>query len=170
MKMHGLDQPVPDDERLGPALTMAAPTKPPMSAWEELVGRPDHQVNRFQTMAPEQPGEDHDRRRRRRVDRCPCRWCWPPAVPKTRKATKLKKAAQTTAWRGERTRVETTVAMELAASWKPLMKSKASATSDDEDDEDEASDGHEAQLVLTTMPSMMLATSSQRSAAISSRP
>ena len=30
---------------------------------------------------------------------------------------------------GVRTRVETTVAMELALSWKPLMKSKASATS-----------------------------------------
>src|SRR5512144_1615875 len=42
---------------------------------------------------------------------------------------KLKKAAQPTATTGERTRVETTVAMEFAASWKPLMKSKASATS-----------------------------------------
>src|SRR5207245_2026189 len=42
--------------------------------------------------------------------------------------TKLKNAAQTTARRGERTRVETTVAMLLAASWKPLRKSKLSAT------------------------------------------
>src|SRR5579885_312005 len=41
---------------------------------------------------------------------------------------KLKKAAQTTATRGLRTRVDTTVAMELAASWKPFMKSKARAT------------------------------------------
>ncbi len=41
---------------------------------------------------------------------------------------KLKKAAQATAMSGESTRVETTVAMEFAASWKPLMKSKASAT------------------------------------------
>src|SRR5579875_1518152 len=45
-----------------------------------------------------------------------------------RKAMKLKKAAQTTATRGLRTRVDTTVAMELAASWKPFMKSKARAT------------------------------------------
>ncbi len=33
-----------------------------------------------------------------------------------------------TARRGERTRVETTVAIELAESWKPLMKSKTKAT------------------------------------------
>jgi hypothetical protein len=36
-------------------------------------------------------------------------------------ATKLKKAAHATACMGVSTRVETTVAMELAASWKPLM-------------------------------------------------
>ena len=42
-------------------------------------------------------------------------------VSKTRKATKLKKAAQSTATRGDSTRVETTVAIELAASWNPLM-------------------------------------------------
>src|SRR5688572_16963304 len=48
-------------------------------------------------------------------------------VPNTRKATKLKTAAHTTARRGVNTRVETTVAIELAASWKPLTKSKTSA-------------------------------------------
>ena len=37
-------------------------------------------------------------------------------VQKIQKAIKLKKAAQATAWRGVRTRVETMVAMELAAS------------------------------------------------------
>jgi fructose-specific phosphotransferase system IIC component len=41
-------------------------------------------------------------------------------VPKIRNATKLKKAAQITAKRGVSTLVETTVAIELAASWKPL--------------------------------------------------
>src|SRR4051812_40005711 len=45
-----------------------------------------------------------------------------------KKATKLKKAAQATASCGESTRVETTVAIELAASCRPLMKSKARAT------------------------------------------
>src|SRR5689334_12592876 len=41
---------------------------------------------------------------------------------------KLKKAAQTTAVWGVSTRVVTTVAMELAASWKPLRKSNSSAS------------------------------------------
>ena len=41
---------------------------------------------------------------------------------------KLKNAAHATAQSGESTRVETTVAMEFAASWKPLMKSNARAT------------------------------------------
>ena len=49
------------------------------------------------------------------------------AVPSRKAARKLKAAAQITASRGESTRVETTVAMLLAASWKPLKKSKMSA-------------------------------------------
>jgi hypothetical protein len=43
------------------------------------------------------------------------------AVPKPNAAAKLKNAAHTTALPGDRTRVETTVAIEFAASWKPLM-------------------------------------------------
>ena len=50
------------------------------------------------------------------------------ATPKTRNATKLKNAAQTTAWCGRIAPVETIVAIEFAASWKPLRKSNASAT------------------------------------------
>src|SRR5688500_678624 len=46
----------------------------------------------------------------------------------TNKATKLKNAANATAWCGLSTPVDTTVAIELAASWKPFMKSKASAS------------------------------------------
>ena len=42
-------------------------------------------------------------------------------VPKKNAATKLKNAAHATACSGDSTRVETTVAMELAASWNPLM-------------------------------------------------
>src|SRR6188768_1229555 len=44
-------------------------------------------------------------------------------------AATLKNAAQSTACQGLRTPVDTTVAMEFAASWKPFMKSKASASS-----------------------------------------
>ena len=42
--------------------------------------------------------------------------------------TKLRIAAIATAFRGERARVETLVAIELAVSWKPFVKSKNSAT------------------------------------------
>src|SRR5258706_16249209 len=45
----------------------------------------------------------------------------------TRMATTLKKAAQATAYCGFSTPVDTTVAIELAASWKPVMKSNKSA-------------------------------------------
>jgi hypothetical protein len=47
---------------------------------------------------------------------------------KTKIATKLKNAAKATAWCGRSTPVDTTVAIELAASCSPFMKSKASAS------------------------------------------
>src|SRR5579859_6557773 len=47
------------------------------------------------------------------------------AVPKTKAAKKFQKAAQSTARKGVSTRVDTTVAMELAASCQPLENSKA---------------------------------------------
>src|SRR5262245_65384451 len=49
-------------------------------------------------------------------------------APNTRKAMKLKNAAQATACCGRSTRVDTMVAMEFAASCSPLRKSNASAT------------------------------------------
>src|SRR5579864_2419869 len=49
------------------------------------------------------------------------------AVPKINAAMKFQNAAQSTALPGERTRVETTVAMELAASCQPFEKSNARA-------------------------------------------
>src|ERR1700761_6566667 len=48
--------------------------------------------------------------------------------PKNRKAMKLNTAAQNTATLGDRTRVETMVAMELAASCMPFRKSNSRAT------------------------------------------
>ena len=41
----------------GPAAAKAAPTTPPMSAWEELDGRPKYQVIRFQEIAPISPAK-----------------------------------------------------------------------------------------------------------------
>ncbi|MCG3119420.1 MAG: hypothetical protein ALAOOOJD_01824 [bacterium] len=49
------------------------------------------------------------------------------SVPKNMNEMKLKKAAQMTACRGERTRVETIVATEFAASCTPFVKSNTKA-------------------------------------------
>ena len=45
------------DRQLGPLgdEAMAAPQSPPTRAWLELDGRPNHQVTRFQMMAPKRP-------------------------------------------------------------------------------------------------------------------
>src|SRR6187551_1236024 len=110
-----------------PALAMPAPTSPPMSACEDDDGMPSRWVTICQTMAPAS------------APKITCEVTMSastmprPTVsatcsPKNRKAMKLKNAAQATAYCGRSTRVETTVAMELAASFMPLRKSNASAT------------------------------------------
>jgi hypothetical protein len=60
-------------------------------------------------------------------DTIPVPIVWATGAPMLNAATKLKKAAQYTAYWGGRTLVDTTQDIELAASWKPLMKSKAKA-------------------------------------------
>src|SRR5215211_5261693 len=109
-----------------PALATPAPAKPPMSACDEEVGRPSHQVRKFQLTAPMSPAKTTASLTTSGSTVLPtvlatCVW-------KTRKAMKLNRAAQTTAIRGVSTRVETTVAIELAAAWKPLVKSNTSAS------------------------------------------
>jgi hypothetical protein len=49
------------------------------------------------------------------------------ATPNPNAAAKLKKAANITAFLGERTFVETTVDIEFAESWNPFVKSKIRA-------------------------------------------
>jgi hypothetical protein len=105
---------------------MAAPAYPPIKAWEELLGRPKYQVMRFQETAPRSPhritvGVTEE------ISIIPLPMVAATVVPNTRKAIKLKNAAQTTASLGDKTRVETIVDMELAASCIPLVKSKANA-------------------------------------------
>jgi hypothetical protein len=56
-----------------------------------------------------------------------CPTVFATAVPTTRNAAKLNAAAHATATRGRRTWVATTVAMALAESWKPLVKSNSRA-------------------------------------------
>src|SRR6266545_2670959 len=110
-----------------PALATAAPAKPPMSACDDEVGNPHPQVTRSQAMAPTRPARiTHWSTRSARTTPLPT--VLATCTPKPNAATKLKKAAHTTACSGVSTRVDTTVAIELAASWKPLMKSKIRAT------------------------------------------
>src|SRR5258707_12961775 len=77
----------------------------------------------FQVMAPRRPA-------RRTFSSTISMWTMPlpmvlaTAVPKTKAAMKFQNAAQTTARKGVSTRVETTVAMELAASCQPFENSK----------------------------------------------
>src|SRR5215212_328574 len=111
---------------LKPALATPAPANPPMSACDEEVGRPSHQVRKFQLTAPVSPAKMTASLTTSGSTVLPTVLATP--VWNTRTAAKLKKAAQTTAMLGVRTLVETTVAIELAASWKPLVKSNTSAS------------------------------------------
>src|SRR5476651_398552 len=126
MASNVFDRP-PQTAAESPAFAMPAPTNPPIKACELLEGIPSPQVMRFQTMAPI------------RAPKITCESITlgsmipVPMVlatfsPNTAKATKLKNAAHATAYCGRSTRVETIVAIELAASFMPLRKSNASAT------------------------------------------
>ena len=101
---------------------MAAPPSPPMSACDDDDGRPSHQVVRFQMMAPSRPHITMVR---------PCSGAkpsvlmvsltvWATFCP-SRPPTKFITAAMMSATRGVRARVDTEVAIALAASWKPLV-------------------------------------------------
>ena len=110
-----------------PAFAMPPPTSPPISACELDDGMPSPQVTRFQTIAPIRAAKmtwvsTTD------GSMMPVPMVWATLRPNTMKATKLKKAAQNTAYCGRSTRVETMVAIELAASCSPLRKSNSSAT------------------------------------------
>src|ERR1700754_5222939 len=99
----------------------AAPQRPPTRAWLELDGRPSHQVKRVHSVAPSNP----------QISSCgptsstpvlinPAAMVAATAVPQ-RAPARLVTAASTTACPGVSTLVATTVAIELAVSWKPLM-------------------------------------------------
>src|SRR5829696_3665078 len=109
-----------------PALAIPAPANPPMRACDEEVGSPSHQVRKFQATAPTSPAKTTASLTTSGSTVLPT--VLATAVWKIRKAMKLKQAAQRTASRGVSTLVETTVAIELAASWKPLVKSNTSAS------------------------------------------
>src|ERR1017187_6778376 len=97
------------------ARALAAPPEPPISACDDEVGMPHHHVRRSHTIAPIKPAN---------TTYCVTMSSWiiplpmvlATAVPRKNAARKLKTAAHKTARRGDNTRVETTVAMLLAAS------------------------------------------------------
>src|SRR6476469_6498782 len=112
---------------LKPAFAAPAPMRPPISACELDEGLAPHQVNRFHTMAPiNAPKMTCPSTMSGEIIPVPtvCATC----KPKNKKAMKLKNAAQTTATLGERTGVETPVAIELAASCRELRRQKMRAT------------------------------------------
>src|SRR5919198_1231437 len=109
-----------------PDCTSAAPTRPPIKACEELDGKPNHQVSRFQAIAPS---------RAARSVCCVARF--PSMMPLatflatavvTKAPARFATAAISTAIRGVTARVPTEVAIAFAVSWKPFVKSKPSAT------------------------------------------
>ena len=60
-----------------PAATMVAPRSPPMSAWDEELGMPNHQVRRFQAMAPMSAATTTASVVVSLVDEARRRWSWP---------------------------------------------------------------------------------------------
>src|SRR5208337_995277 len=112
-----------------PAAEIPAPTSPPIRAWEDDVGRPKNQVMMFHAIAPTSaPSTIYGTTARETtLSSTIVLMVFATATPNPKAAAKLKKAANTTAFLGERTFVETTVDMELAESWNPFVKSNTSA-------------------------------------------
>ncbi len=109
-----------------PTAASVAPIRPPNSACEELDGRPASQVTRFQTIAPMRPAKITCGRMPDFSSMIP-----PEIVLATwtdKKApARLSTADIATAALGPRAPVEMVVAMALAVSWKPFVKSNTSA-------------------------------------------
>src|SRR5919199_58898 len=107
------------------------PISAPISACEELEGRPARQVMRFQMMAPNSTATSIESATPPAgATRLPIVFAtsaWSNCVVTTA-PTRLRKAEKMTATRGGNARVPTVVPMAFAVSWKPLVKSKKSAT------------------------------------------
>ena len=111
-----------------PAATRAAPTTPPIRAWEELEGRPSPQVARFQAIAPISPAKTTVG-----VIAVASTTSWAIVVAtsiETKAPAKLSRAAAAIAICGAAAPVETAVETTSRVSWKPLVnpKTRAAAT------------------------------------------
>src|SRR3954447_19617610 len=109
----------------GPWAPNAAPMSPPISACDEDDGRPAHHVARFHAIAPTSPANTTV------VVIAPASTMPDPTVAATfsemNAPAKFRTADEATAKRGDIARVDTDVAIALAVSWNPLVKSNASA-------------------------------------------
>ena len=108
-----------------PSATNAEPTTPPISACEDEDGRPKYQVARFHAIAPIRPAKTIAGVMRSAST-------MPLAIVAATSSemnapAKFRTAARLTASRGDSARVEIDVATALAVSWKPFVKSNASA-------------------------------------------
>src|ERR1700716_1052013 len=110
-----------------PAAAIPAPTRPPTEGWVELLGSPAYQVTRFHTVAPSRAAMMTPTVGWASSLAIVLETALPKKMTVTRAPTRLKTADIGTAILGERARVEMEVAMALAVSWKPLVKSKTSA-------------------------------------------
>ncbi|CAM3411046.1 hypothetical protein MYIN104542_29370 [Mycobacterium intermedium] len=108
-----------------PTAAIVAPTMPPMSACDELEGMPSSQVSRFQTMPPTNPAKTNSSVTRLASIR-PLAMVAATAVDKNA-PIRFKTADRVTAAFGASAPLAMEVAMALPVSWKPLVKSKASA-------------------------------------------
>src|SRR3954471_9567921 len=109
----------------GPAATNADPTTPPIRACEDEDGKPKYQVARFQAIAPISPANTIDGVM---YSASTIPLAIVAATASDRNApTKFSDAARPTARRGGIARVEIEVATAFAVSWKPFVKSNASA-------------------------------------------
>src|SRR4030042_7174590 len=111
----------------GPAAANPAPDSPATSAWVSLVGSPHRHARVLQITIAIMPEATVCRPTTSGLI-IPVPMVVATAVPVTSAPTIFSIAAIVTAWRGERTRVETTVAIALGASVQPLTNSAASTT------------------------------------------
>src|SRR5205085_3621378 len=95
----------------------APPQSPPIRAWLELDGKPNHQVIRFQMIAPSRTQMvTLEVMTASLASTRPVVMVWATALPNSIAPARFVTAARNTACRGVSTLVDTTVAMELAVS------------------------------------------------------
>src|SRR3954453_19074269 len=107
------------------AAAKGAPTTHPISAWEEVAGKPNYQVMRFHEIAPIRPANTTVGVMAPALTTS-CATVAATASEMNAPA-KLSAAAYVTASRGDIARVEIDGATTLAVSWKPLVTSNARA-------------------------------------------